>query len=63
MKIYGETKQEGEPTPENPREIKNEPFLIVNGYKMYIKSDRKIKRIYQELGIWYVEFEKYESED
>lgn len=28
MKLYGETKQEGEPTPDNPKEIKNECFII-----------------------------------
>ena len=57
MKLYGETKQEGYPTPDNPKEIKNERFIIINGNKIYIKPDRKIKRIYQELGRWYVEYE------
>ena len=57
MTIYGDTKQEEEPTPENPKPIITETYIMIEGQKIPIKSDRKIKRIYQELGIWYIEFE------
>lgn len=50
MKIYGETTQEGEPTPESPKEIKNEAFIYCvdkNGNKV---MDRELcsKQVLQE---------------
>lgn len=58
--IKGNSKQSKIPTQDYPQPIINEQVtsIIVNGNTMYIKSDRKIKRVFNKLGIWYVEYEK-----
>ena len=59
-KEKGNSKQNKMPTPDYPQPIINEQItpIIVNGKTMYIKSDRKIKRVFNKSGIWYVEYEK-----
>mgnify|MGYP007038181485 CR=1 FL=1 len=65
MIVYGRNLfQDKEPTPSNPQPIKFDNFyeVKINGKTVKIACDnKKIKRIFQENGRWYIEYEEYKS--
>lgn len=45
MKIVGDSIQEGTPTPENPKEIKHEPKIVIHTIDGGRNNDTYYKRI------------------
>ena len=59
MKLYGETKQEGTPTPDNPVDVETGVAVIVNGKRIIIPFDEfELKEgdyiTKKEDGKWYL---------
>lgn len=64
--LYGRNLfQDKEPIPSNPQPIKFDSFyeIKINDKTIRIayNNNKKIKRIFQENGRWYIEYEEYKN--